>query len=105
LVGDGIMAIPQVPPDRSHVFNNYVIRANARDDLKRHLGEHGIQTEVYYPVPLHLQKCFAELGHKPGDFPHAEDAAAEVLALPIYPELTAQQQEVIVAEIHRFLRR
>jgi dTDP-4-amino-4,6-dideoxygalactose transaminase len=102
LIGDRILAIPQVPLDHSHVFNNYVIRARSRDELKHHLADNNIQSEVYYPLPLHLQKCFEGLGYKQGDFPHAELAANQVLALPIYPELTADQQERVVANITRF---
>jgi dTDP-4-amino-4,6-dideoxygalactose transaminase len=90
--------------DKSHVFNSYVIRAERRDSLKRYLAERGIQTEIYYPLPLHLQPCFAELGYKPGDFPYAEMAATQVLALPIYPELTQEQQEMVVGNIRDFYR-
>jgi len=105
LLGDQILAIPPLPADKSHVFNNYCIRAERRDELKQFLAEAAIQSEIYYPLPLHLQKCFADLGYKEGDFPHAELAADQVLALPLYPELTATQQETVVAGIAKFYRR
>jgi len=104
LVSSEVLSIPATTTDKSHVFNNYVIRARRRDDLTRFLAEQGIQTEVYYPVPLHLQPCFAPAGYKQGDFPNAERAAAEVLALPIYPELTLEQQETVVGNIKDFYR-
>ncbi|MGH7816428.1 MAG: DegT/DnrJ/EryC1/StrS family aminotransferase [Candidatus Binatia bacterium] len=105
LLGDCILAIPPASADKSHVFNNYVIRAHRRDELKQFLSENGIQSEIYYPLALHLQKCFADLGHQPGDFPLAELAARQVLALPLYPELTVDQQETVVDKIHAFFRR
>jgi UDP-2-acetamido-2-deoxy-ribo-hexuluronate aminotransferase len=80
------------------------IGAERRDELKEFLAEREIQTEIYYPLPLHLQKCFAELGYKRGDFPHAERAAGEVLALPLYPELTRKQQETVVGAVGEFYR-
>lgn len=105
LVGNQVLAIPPLPADKSHVFNNYCIRAERRDELKQFLAEAAIQSEIYYPLPLHLQKCFADLGYKQGDFPHAELAADQVLALPLYPELTAAQQETVVAAVAKFYRR
>ena len=104
LVNGAIMSIPASVSDKSHVFNNYVVRVERRDDLRRFLADHGIQTEIYYPLPLHLQPCFAELGYKKGNFPNAEQAAAEVLALPMYPELTLEQQEFVVSNIRHFFR-
>lgn len=104
LVGKQLPAIPPGATDKSHVFNNYCIRAERRDQLKQFLAEAGIQSEIYYPLPLHLQKCFADLGHKQGDFPHAELVAKQVLALPLYPELTVEQQETVVAAIAKFYR-
>jgi dTDP-4-amino-4,6-dideoxygalactose transaminase len=104
LIGNGIAAIPTIRADKSHVFNNYVIRTERRDALKNFLAEHGIQSEIYYPVPLHLQKCFADLRYQPGDFPQAELAASQVLALPLYPELTLHQQELVVDKLQLFFR-
>jgi dTDP-4-amino-4,6-dideoxygalactose transaminase len=88
-----------------HVFNQYILRVPQRDALRAFLSERGIGTEVYYPVPLHLQECFRYLGHQPGDFPESERAANETLALPIYPELSDAQAECVVATIREFLRR
>lgn len=98
------VALPTVPPDRTHVFNQFVIRSADRDGLKRHLDASGIGNEIYYPVPFPLQPCFADLGHRRGDFPEAERAAAESLALPIYAELTLDQQEAVVAAIAEFMQ-
>ncbi len=99
------ITLPSPSTDKAHVFNNYVIRAQRRDQLKQFLAENGIQSEIYYPLPLHLQNCFADLGHRAGDFPHAERAAHEVLALPLYPELTLTQQEEVVKTIEAFYQR
>jgi dTDP-4-amino-4,6-dideoxygalactose transaminase len=105
LVGNQLPSIPPATTDKSHMFNNYCIRAERRDQLKQYLAEAGIQSEIYYPLPLHLQKCFANLGYKLGDFPNAELTAGQVLALPLYPELTLEQQETVVAAIAKFYRR
>ena len=96
----------QVPEDagEAHVFHQYVIRAERRDELRAALGEAGIETQVYYPVPLHLQPCFEPLGFRPGQFPESERASRECLALPIYPELTDDQLDHVVATVAAFYR-
>jgi dTDP-4-amino-4,6-dideoxygalactose transaminase len=104
LLGHGLTSKPPSSTEKSHVFNNYVIGAERRDELKQFLAKKGIQTEIYYPLPLHLQNCFAHLGYKKGDFPQAELAASRVLALPLYPELTSAQQETVVSAIRDFYR-
>jgi dTDP-4-amino-4,6-dideoxygalactose transaminase len=104
LLGENILRIPPQTANRSHVFNNYVVSVRRRDELKQFLAEQGIQSEVYYPVPLHLQPCFAGLAYQAGDFPQAERAAKEVLALPLYPELTPAQQQAVVGTVKEFYR-
>jgi dTDP-4-amino-4,6-dideoxygalactose transaminase len=105
LIGNRLKSIPPSITDKSHVFNNYVIGAERRDELKRFLSNEGIQSEIYYPLPLHLQNCFVDLGYRKGDFPHAELAASRVLALPLYPELSDAEQEFVVESIQTFYRR
>jgi dTDP-4-amino-4,6-dideoxygalactose transaminase len=105
LVDNQLISVPAPSDDKSHVFNNYVVRAERRDELKQFLSEQGIQSEIYYPLPLHLQNCFADLGYKKGDFPRAELVARQVLALPLYPELKLTQQELVVEQVHAFYRR
>jgi dTDP-4-amino-4,6-dideoxygalactose transaminase len=85
-----------------HIFNQYVLRAERRDELRSFLSDRHIGTEIYYPVPLHLQACFAYLGYARGDFPHSEAAASQTLALPIYPELSQQQKDAVVAAVAEF---
>ncbi len=96
--------LPIAPTDRRHIFNQYVIRVPNRDRVRQFLHDRGIGTEIYYPVPFHLQECFAALGHQRGDFPLAEEAADSVLAVPIYAELTAEQQAAVVGALADALR-
>jgi dTDP-4-amino-4,6-dideoxygalactose transaminase len=98
------IAIPYVQYNNRHIYNQYVIRVPKRDELREFLSQEGIGTDVYYPLPLHLQECYQELGYGARDFPHAEQAARETLALPIYPELTSEQQEYVVSKIEEFFR-
>lgn len=84
------------------VYYVYLIEVERRDELVAHLAGEGIGTEVYYPTPLHLQPCFAELGHRPGDFPNAEAACARTLALPFYPDLTTDQVDTVCDSVRRF---
>jgi len=88
-----------------HIYNQFVIRVPAflRDSLRDYLTARKIGSEIYYPIPLHLQVCFASLGHKPGDFPHSEAAARETIALPIYAELTDAEQRYVVGSIRQFI--
>ncbi|MCZ8133134.1 MAG: DegT/DnrJ/EryC1/StrS family aminotransferase [Steroidobacteraceae bacterium] len=98
------VTLPYEMPNSRHIYNQFVIRAPERDRLKTHLAEAGVGTEIYYPVPLHLQQCFAYLGMKSGDCPESERAARETLALPVYGELTRGQLEHVVDSIARFYR-
>src|SRR6202795_3508529 len=95
---------PRAAPGQRHIFNQYVIRVHERDALRKFLGEHGIGTEIYYPVPLDRQECFSYLGYAPGTFPESERAAAETLAIPIYPELTDDQLGTVVARVAEYFR-
>ncbi|MDT7780313.1 MAG: hypothetical protein QOC99_2825 [Acidobacteriota bacterium] len=101
---DEFVKPPFVRAGVRHIFHQYVIRvaAERRDPLLEHLKQNGVGTKVYYPVPLHLQPCFAYLGHREGDFPESERAARETLALPMFPELTDEQQEYVVETLRRF---
>jgi dTDP-4-amino-4,6-dideoxygalactose transaminase len=98
------VVLPVEAPNRTHIYNQFVIRVPQRDRLRAHLDAAQIGTEVYYPVPFHLQECFADLGYRKGAFPIAEAAAADSLALPIYPELTEPQQSAVVNAIQIFYR-
>ena len=93
---------PYRDPRARHIFNQYCIRTPKREELRKHLADRGIGTEVYYPVPLHLQKCFAALGYKEGDLPHSEAAANETLALPIYPEVGEERIRYVVQCVREF---
>jgi dTDP-4-amino-4,6-dideoxygalactose transaminase len=94
--------LPFVRSNVRHIYHQFVIRTKARDSLVEHLKKHGVGTDIYYPVPLHMQECFSYLENSEGDFPQSERAARETLALPIFPELTEEQQKYVVDVIERF---
>ena len=98
---DGLV-LPYTDPRAHHIFHQYVIRAPRRDALRQYLTDRQIGSEIYYPLPLHLQTSLAHLGYTKGDFPESERAAAEVLALPIYPELREDEQQTVVEAIRTF---
>jgi dTDP-4-amino-4,6-dideoxygalactose transaminase len=98
----GPIQLPQTLAPAFHIFHQYVVRAYRRDELREFLAARKIGTEVYYPIPLHLQPCFVYLGYREGDFPEAERAAKEVLALPMFPELTEEEQRWVVKSIADF---
>ncbi len=100
-IADGIV-LPYTAPRAQHVFHQYVVRVPRRDQLREHLTALGIGSEIYYPLPIHLQAAVRHLGYRPGDFPEAERAAHEVLALPIYPELREDEQQTVVEAIRLF---
>jgi len=93
---------PRVLPHNHPIYNQYVLRVSRRDALLAHLKARDIGCAIYYPIPLHLQPCFQYLGHRVGDFPEAEKAAQETIALPIYPELAAGQKQFVIDQIHHF---
>ena len=99
------IGLPQERDGYYHVYNQFIIRVPTliRDALREHLTARQIGTEIYYPIPLHLQPCFSALGHKAGDYPEAEAAALETIALPIYPELSEEQQRYVVDSIRAFM--
>lgn len=96
------IGLPVEAEVRRHIYNQFVIRVPRRDELMEYLGSRQIGVEVYYPVPMHLQQCFADLGYGEGDFPQSEQAANQTLALPIYPELTEEMQQSVVRAIQEF---
>ena len=100
----GKVTAPVTPDGYTHVFNQYVLMVENRDALRAHLTKNEIGTEIYYPVPLHLQECFAYLGYKKGDFPISEKAAECSIALPIYAELTEEMQTYIIDKIAEFYK-
>jgi dTDP-4-amino-4,6-dideoxygalactose transaminase len=97
--------LPVVQHDNRHIFNQYVIRVPERDHLRRFLQDQGIGTEIYYPVPLHLQECFSFLNYQEGDLPHSEKASREVLALPVFPELKEEEQDYVIDRITAFYKK
>jgi dTDP-4-amino-4,6-dideoxygalactose transaminase len=104
LVAAGRVRLPRRDESSTHIFNQYTLRVERRDALREHLARCGIGHSVYYPVPLHLQECFRELGYREGSLPHAEQVSREVVSLPIFPELTETQQRRVVEVIAEFYR-
>ncbi len=99
---EGTVVLPEEIPDRGHTYHQYVVRVPRRDQVREHMASRGVGAEIYYPIALHQQECFASLGYRDGDFPESERAAAEVLALPIFPELRADERERVVEAIAEF---
>ncbi len=97
LVAKGAVTLPVIAPHAGHIFNQYTLRVPDRDALGERLRSKGIGWAVYYPIPLHLQECFRDLGYRPGDLPVAEKAAREAISIPVYPELSPAQQDEVVS--------
>ena len=98
------LTLPLTRPERTHIFNQYTVRVKngRRDALQQHLTDRKIGSAIYYPVPLHLQKCFSSLGYEVGSLRKTEQACREVLSLPIYPELTAAEQTTVISAVADF---
>jgi dTDP-4-amino-4,6-dideoxygalactose transaminase len=103
-LGDRLVTPPPAPRGARHIYNQYCIRVQRRDELRAHLAAQGVGVEIYYPLALHMQQCFAYLGHQPEDFPESLRATRETLALPIYPELAQEQLQYVVDSITGFLK-
>jgi dTDP-4-amino-4,6-dideoxygalactose transaminase len=101
----GDLRLPATSPGNVHTYHQYVVRTRRRDQLARRLAEAGVGTAVYYPTPLHMQPCFASLRYREGDFPRAEAACREVLALPMYPDLSGEEQARVAQVIRDFFHR
>ncbi|MGV2686472.1 transcriptional regulator, partial [Clostridium perfringens] len=99
------ITLPKIKGDQIPVYYVFNITCHKRDELNQYLNEQGIGTSIYYPIPLHLQKCFSYLGYKKGDFPVAERVSERILALPIYPELTIQEIDYVCEKIREFYRK
>ncbi|RCJ18242.1 erythromycin biosynthesis sensory transduction protein eryC1 [Nostoc minutum NIES-26] len=104
LLKDSSLTVPTVMPYSRHVYHVYAVRSPQRDDLQQKLNEQGIQTGIHYPIPVHLQPAYADLGYKPGDFPHSELAAREVLSLPMFAELTPAQINIVAESLQNIVR-
>ncbi|HEV7606113.1 MAG TPA: DegT/DnrJ/EryC1/StrS family aminotransferase [Steroidobacteraceae bacterium] len=104
-LGGKVLTPPAAPAGARHIYNQYCIRVKRRDELRAWLTKHEVGAEIYYPLPLHMQQCFAYLGHKPEDFPESLRASQETLALPIYPELTESQLQYVVDSVAEFFPR
>ena len=105
MLADTPLRLPVERPGAQSAWHLFIVRHPQRDALKAHLEANGVGCAIHYPLPLHLQKCYAELGHGPGDFPVAERACGEVLALPFFPAMTDAQQDRAVAVIREFFGR
>jgi dTDP-4-amino-4,6-dideoxygalactose transaminase len=105
LAGIPEVVTPYIDPANVSIYNQYTLRVERRDELQAHLNARKIGNAIYYPLPLHLQPCFAHLGYQKGSLPHAERAASEVISIPVFPELTRQQQDEVVGAIRDFYKR